>query len=163
MTALATPSKSLVLVSACLAGAPCRYDGKACPVARVQKLLAKGEAIALCPEQLAGLPTPRGSHEIVQGRDNERRVLARNGEDATAAYRLGAERTLTVCRALGITHAILKSRSPSCGCGHIYDGSFSGRVTEGEGLTAALLRANGLTIESEGDAYHSPSSVDSPG
>lgn len=132
----------MILVSACLAGCPCRYDGKANPREDIIALVKAGEALPLCPEQLGGLCTPR----IPCERDEEGRILCRDGSDKTASFRHGAEAVLELCRLYGIRKAILKARSPSCGVGVIYDGTFSGMLREGNGLCAQLLMENGIEV-----------------
>ena len=133
-----------ILVSACLLGEACRYDAQSKPCLEVIALSEKYRIIPVCPEVLGGLPTPRTPSEIVGDR-----VLMRDGTDVTAHYRKGAEAALRIARENGCTRAILKERSPSCGCGRIYDGSFTGTLTEGFGVTAALLRENGISVVGE--------------
>lgn len=140
--------KPLCLVSACLAGRSCRYDGTACVVPEIKSLVENGLAIAVCPEELGGLPTPRPPAEIRQGR-----VINRNGQDVTAEFERGAEAALALARHHNIDLAILKARSPSCGPGPVYDGTFSRALTVGEGVTAGKLRRAGLKIYSEEDNY----------
>ena len=130
-----------LLVSACLLGCACRYDGGAKPCAAVRTLAAKHTLIPVCPEQLGGLPTPRLPSERIGAQ-----VVMKDGTDVTAAYRRGAEEALRLARLFGCRRAVLKERSPSCGSGTIYDGSFSGRLTGGDGVTAALLRENGIAV-----------------
>lgn len=133
-----------ILVSACLLGVPCRYDGqsKAHPLARA--LCEKHHAVPVCGEIFGGLPTPRPPAEI-QGD----RVVTRDGRDVTEAYRRGAEAAAQLARLTGAEAAVLKERSPSCGSGAVYDGTFSGTLTEGWGITAALLRQQGLRVVGE--------------
>ena len=131
-------------VSACLAGHACRYDGKASPCPAVVKLVEQGEALPLCPEVLGGLPVPR----IPCERCNDR-VLDKSGHDQTAAFVSGAEKALKLAQAAGCSAAILKTRSPSCGNGVIYDGTFSHVRTAGSGIWAEYLRAAGFTLYSE--------------
>ena len=133
--------KEKLLVSACLLGENCKYSGgnNYCPAAAA--LAERFELIPVCPEQLGGLPTPRVPAERVGDR-----VLTRDGADVTDAYRLGAEKTLETALANGVKRAALQERSPSCGCGAIYDGTFSGRLVPGDGVTAALLREHGIEI-----------------
>lgn len=138
----------LYLVSACLCGYPVRYDGSDCRQERFARLLLQGQAIAFCPECAGGLPVPRDPCE----RQADGRVCSRRGCDCTAAFLAGAQRTLALCRTHGITRAILKERSPSCGVHTIYDGRFSGAVIPGEGVTAHLLRRNGILLFSEDTA-----------
>ena len=138
--------RSPILVSACLLGTPCRYDGTGKANGSVLALAKSRTLIPVCPEQLGGLPTPRPPSE----RKGER-ILTKNGEDVTAAFCRGAEETLRLASLFGCRQAILKANSPSCGCGQIYDGSFSGRRIAGDGLTAALLKQNGITVKTEED------------
>ena len=116
----------MILVSACLLGCACRYDGQSKPNPLVQELARRGLAVPVCPEQLGGLPTPRKPSE----RRGDRVVMS-DGRDVTAEYRRGAEETLRLARLYGCTAAVLKERSPSCGCGRIYDGTFTGTLTDG--------------------------------
>ena len=134
----------MIIVSACLAGIRCRYDGKdnLCP--QVRKLVKDGKAIPLCPEQLGGLPTPRVPAEII-----DEKVMNKNGIDVTDNFRKGAQETLKVAKLIDCRIAILKSNSPSCGYGNIYDGSFSNKLTKGNGFTSSLLAQNGIKIFSE--------------
>ena len=133
-----------ILVSACLLGVRCRYDGKSKPHPAVERLMEQHTLIPVCGEILGGLPTPRVSAER-QGA----RVVTADGCDVTAAYRRGAEEVLRLAERYGCKAAILKERSPSCGFGKIYDGSFSGRLIDGNGVAAALLAANGIEIYGE--------------
>ena len=138
----------MYLVSACLVGINCRYDGKSTLNKELEQLLKDGKAIILCPEVLGGLDIPRDPCELVESGDS-RRVVSKSGKDCTEAFRYGAEVALQVCRAAGITEAILQNRSPSCGCGKIYDGSFSGKLIDGNGITAELLKQNGIIVYNE--------------
>ena len=133
-----------LLVSACLLGVPCRYDGGAKPDGRVLALLARHECIPVCPEQLGGLPTPRPPAERRGGT-----VVTAEGADVTEQYRRGAACALRLYQLLGCKAAVLKERSPSCGCGAVYDGTFTGTLTAGDGVTAALLRAHGIRVLGE--------------
>jgi len=134
----------MLLVSACLAGIPCRWDGAEKGEDAIIELVRRGEAILVCPEQLGGLTTPRSPSEL-----KEDRVVSKEGRDVTAEFRRGAEITLAIARRYGCTEAILKARSPSCGSGLVYDGSFSGRLVSGDGVTAGLLKANGIRVWTE--------------
>ena len=136
-----------LLVSACLLGIPCRYDGRSKADARIQALAEKYELIPVCPEELGGLPTPREPSE----RRGER-VVMRSGRDVTAEYRRGAEAALALCLKNGCKAAVLKEKSPSCGCGQVYDGTFSRRLIEGDGVTAELLKAHGVAVYGESGA-----------
>ena len=135
---------SPILVSACLLGVPCRYDGTGTADARILSLAQKYHLIPVCPEQLGGLPTPRPPAER-----HDTRVLTRDERDCTAAFARGAEETLRLAKLFSCRIAILKANSPSCGSGQIYDGCFCGRLIPGDGMTAALLKAEGLTVLSE--------------
>lgn len=146
----ATPRPRYV-VSGCLAGLACRYDGGSNPSPRVVRLVASGLAVPLCPESLSGLPVPRPPCEqSAPGPEHDAiRVLSRDGRDLTAAFLLGAERAFRAARAAGCREAILKSRSPSCGVGQVYDGTFSRSLQPGDGLWAHLLREAGFTLWTE--------------
>lgn len=136
-----------ILVSACLLGVRCRYDGKSKPHPAVERLMEQHTLIPVCGEIFGGLPTPRVSAE----RQGERVVTA-DGCDVTAAYRRGAEEVLRLAERYGCTAAILKERSPSCGSGRIYDGTFTGTLTDGWGVTAELLRDHGICVIGESEA-----------
>ena len=133
-----------ILVSACLLGVRCRYDGAAKPCEKVLALAKDHVLIPVCPEQLGGLPTPR---EPAERRDG--RIVTRDGGDVTAQYEKGAEETLRLFRVLSCDLAVLKSRSPSCGCGQIHDGTFTGGLIPGDGVTTRLLRENGVPVLTE--------------
>ena len=132
-----------ILISTCLLGACCRYDGasKAHPLAAL--LAERNTLVPVCPEQLGGLPTPRPPAERRGGR-----VVTQSG-DVTEQYLRGAEETLKLCKLLGCEAAVLKERSPSCGRGQVYDGTFSGTLTAGDGVTAELLAAHGILVYGE--------------
>lgn len=136
-----------VLVSACLLGEPCRYDGKAMPCEAAIRMIEAHTLVPICPEQLGGLPAPRNPSEI----QADGRVVDTAGEDRTAAFEFGARETLRIARERGCTFAILKENSPSCGTHHIYDGSFSGILVPGKGKTSALLEEHGVKTLSELD------------
>lgn len=136
-----------LLVSACLLGLRCRYDGGGKPCPAVLDLIKQHTLIPVCPEQLGGLPTPRPPAEI-----QESQVVNRLGQNVTEAYQKGAQEALALYRLLGCDAAILKARSPSCGCGQVYDGSFSGTLAPGYGVTASLLRAQGVPVFTEENA-----------
>ena len=133
-----------ILISACLLGARCRYDGVSKLQPWISDLAERHILVPVCPEQLGGLPTPRPPAE----RRGDR-VMTRDGGDVTAQYRRGAEEALRLCRLLGCEAALLKERSPSCGSGMVYDGTFTGVLTAGEGVTAELLRAQGIPVYGE--------------
>ena len=136
----------MIIVSACLAGIKCNYLGDDSSHPEVVELVRKGLAIPVCPEQLGGLPTPRIPAEI-QGR----KVMNKNGEDVTLNFQKGAEETLRIAKLVNCKKAILKANSPSCGLGKIYDGSFSGKLIPGNGITTELLMKNGIEIITETD------------
>ena len=133
-----------ILVSGCLLGVCCRYDGASKPHPGVLELAKQHELIPVCPEQLGGLATPRPPAERQGGR-----IIARTGADVTEQYCRGAEEALKLYRLLGCDAAVLKERSPSCGSGEIYDGAFSGTLTAGDGVTAELLKTNGISVYGE--------------
>ena len=142
----------MILVSACLCGMHCRYDGSARPDDEILAMLQRGEAIPVCPEQLGGLTTPRPPAEIKQGDGEavlrgEARVYSAQGQDVTGAFITGAEETLRLARICKAERVILKSKSPSCGCGVVYDGTFSGTLRQGDGVTAAMLKQCGIPVE----------------
>lgn len=137
--------KEAILISACLLGVPCRYDGASKPVGNLAELEAHYRLVPVCPEVLGGLPTPRPASEI-QPDDSVRNCA---GQDVTAQYRAGAARALAIAQKEGCRVAILKSKSPSCGAGMVYDGSFSGTLRSGDGITVRLLRENGIRVLGE--------------
>lgn len=128
-----------LLVSACLLGVACRYDGASKGLSEdvLRALMARHTLVPVCPEQLGGLPTPLG------------RVVMRSGRDVTDAYARGAQQALALAQRFGCTAALLKQRSPSCGHGEIYDGTFTGTRVAGDGVTAALLGAHGIRVYGE--------------
>ena len=139
------------IASACLAGVKCRYDGEARADEKITELYRQKQVKLVCPECLAGMPSPRCPSEI-NGGDGEdvlegrARVLAQDGGDRTEVFIEGARQTLGMALACGAQRAYLKSKSPSCGCGRIYDGTFTGKLRNGNGVTAALLKAAGINI-----------------
>jgi uncharacterized protein YbbK (DUF523 family) len=136
----------MIIVSACLAGLHCRYDGGEKSNEEVMRLVAEGKALPVCPEQLGGLTTPRLPCEIVNGR-----VIRKDGVDVTEEFERGARDSLALAKLAGAREAILKAKSPSCGAGRVYDGTFSGTVIPGDGLFAAHLRQEGFTLRTEED------------
>lgn len=142
-----------ILVSACLLGAPVRYDGRGKPLlsAHLDRWRAEGRVVAFCPEVAAGLPTPRPPAEIVGGAGadviaGDARVLAADGADVSAAFIAGAEAALRLARAENCRFALLIDGSPSCGSDTLYDGTFSGRRVAGAGVTATVLRQAGIAV-----------------
>jgi uncharacterized protein YbbK (DUF523 family) len=143
-----------VLISACLAGRACRFDGSSNQDDQVSRLVAEGRAVLVCPEVEGGLGTPRPPAEIVGGDGSDvlagrARVETEQGRDVTDAYLEGARRALEACETSGARVAILKARSPSCGMGSIYDGTFSRRLVASDGVTAALLGEHGIEVLTE--------------
>ena len=138
-----------ILVSACLLGVSCRYDGDSKPREAVLALMEKHTLIPVCGEIFGGLPTPRHPSERRDGG-----VYMVTGENVTAQYERGANEVLRLARLYDCRVAVLKERSPSCGSGRIYDGTFTNTLTDGWGVTAEKLRDNGMKIygESEIDA-----------
>lgn len=146
----------MILVSACLLGLCARYDGghNLCPALAAPA--AAGRCLPFCPEQLGGLPTPRQPAEIKGGSGDDvlagrAKVLARDGADLTPAFLSGAQQTLALVGAIPVAAAILKARSPSCGVGAIYDGSFTRTIREGHGVAAAALAELGIPLYTEED------------
>lgn len=138
--------KEPLLISACLTGECCKYSGghNALPPEQLRTLEERYRLLPVCPERDGGLPTPR----IPSERRGER-VVNRAGEDVSAAFQRGAALAVAKAKANGCRRALLKERSPSCGSGQIYDGSFSGRLVPGDGVAAALLKENGLAVIGE--------------
>jgi len=134
------------LCSACLLGINCRYDGKIIPNNEVIRLAKREILIPVCPEQLGGLSTPREPSE-----QNGGKVITISGVDVTCNFIKGAEQVLTLAQIYGMKEAILKQESPSCGCGRIYDGTFSNRLIRGDGVTTILLKKNKIKVIKEED------------
>ena len=134
-----------ILISACLLGARCRYDGVSKLQRWISDLAERHILVPVCPEQLGGLPTPRPPAERLP----DGRVVTREGKDVTAEYRSGAEQALALARKQGCVLAVLKERSPSCGRGRIYDGTFSRTLIPGSGVAAQLLEENRIPVYGE--------------
>ena len=133
-----------ILISACLVGDKCKYDGHTNYTPLIKDLLEKYELVPFCPEVEGGLPTPRKPSE----RKGDK-VINNVGKDVTRNFELGAEKALNICKYLNIKIAILKENSPSCGVNQIYDGNFNKKLIKGEGVTTELLRKNGITVYTE--------------
>jgi len=133
-----------IVISLCLLGIDCNYTGGNSLCEKAVELFASGRGVPVCPEQLGGLSTPRIPAEI-QGD----RVINRDGEDVTVQFRKGAEQAARLARLAGCTGALLKSKSPSCGVGQIYDGTFSGGLIDGDGLLTRELKKLGIKVETE--------------
>lgn len=146
----------MILISACLCGVDCRYSGDSKLNEKVYSLLKQENVQLVCPEQLGGLSTPRHPSEIYQGNaadilSGNGKVINNQGEDMTENFIKGAVETLKIAKTLGCRKAILKSRSPSCGCGKVYNGNFDGSLVEGNGITSQLLIDNGIEVLTEED------------
>jgi len=164
-----THAKQPLLISACLLGDPVRYDAqsKGQPAALLAQLEARYQLIPVCPECSGGLPVPRPAAEI-RGGDGRQvwlghaQVVTTSGEDATAAFKSGAEHSLQLARQHGCQLALLKANSPSCGNTHIYDGSFSQQLRPGPGVTSALLQLHGLRVFNEEEVMELLTKPDNP-
>ncbi|KNF07496.1 hypothetical protein CLPU_16c00520 [Gottschalkia purinilytica] len=150
----------MYLISACLAGVNCRYNGDNNLNEKILKLVKDKKAILVCPEQLGGLSTPRPPSEMVKDSEGQIKILTNEGEDVTKYFVKGAEETLNIAKMMDIKVAILKARSPSCGYGKIYDGTFSGKLKNGVGVTSSLLLKNGIKIYTEEDIEKESSILD---
>lgn len=143
--------KKTILVSACLLGCNCRHNGGDALDPQVLSVALASHAVPVCPEQLGGLPTPRPSAEITGGSgddvlDGQARAITRDHQDVTSELAHGAREAVKIAKLLGVTEAILKDRSPSCGVTEIYNGSFTGKTRPGKGVTAALLEQYGIKL-----------------
>lgn len=136
--------KECVVFSQCLLGVQCRYDGRCAAKQEVCDAARERGWIPVCPEILGGLCTPRPAAERVGDR-----VMNRDGIDVTQQFCHGAEQALEIAKLYGARYALLKERSPSCGCGEIYDGTFTGKRIAGDGLTAALFKEHGIQVFGE--------------
>ncbi len=134
-------SKEKILVSSCLLGLNCRFDGENNYSKEIDEFLKDYEVVPVCPEIMGGLPTPRIGAERVGDK-----VFTKEGRDVTAQYKKGAEEVLFLAKKYNIKKALFKLRSPSCGSNKIYDGTFTNTVTDGNGVTAELLKENGIEI-----------------
>ena len=138
----------MILVSSCLAGINCKYNGGNNYNEKIFNLVKEGKAIPVCAEQLGGLTTPRIASEV-KFVDGKRYVINKAGEDVTKQFEKGAQEILDLAKKLNITQAILKARSPSCGKGKIYNGEFDGKLVDGNGILADLLIENGIEVITE--------------
>ncbi len=142
-------NKTNVLVSACLLGTDCRYDGKSKPCEAIIKICNSSDCInfiPICPECDGGLPTPRSPAEIVGDK-----VINREGREVTDAYEKGGIHALKIAETFDCKIAVLKENSPSCGCKYVYDGTFSGKLVDGKGIAAQILSENGIICIDEND------------
>ena len=140
----------MILVSACLAGINCKYNGGNNYNEKIFNLVKEGKAIPVCPEQLGGLTPPREPSEI-KIIDGKRYVINKEGIDVTEEFEKGAEEVLTLVKKLDIKKAILQSRSPSCGINKIYSGNFDRNLVDGNGILADLLLENGIEVINSDD------------
>jgi uncharacterized protein YbbK (DUF523 family) len=141
------PPRPALLVSACLLGVRCNHEGEASPSEAVEALGERFRLVPVCPESAGGLPTPRPAAEL----QPDGRVRTAAGDDLTDAYARGARVAVRLAHATGAGAAVLKARSPSCGCHEVYDGTFSRTRIPGEGVTAAALRREGIDVRSDED------------
>lgn len=146
----------MILISACLCGLNCKYNGGNNLNEPLLNILKAGKALLICPEQMGGLQTPRKPCEIVGGTskdvlEGKARVLNTAGEDRSKEFLKGAYETLKLAKTINAEYVVLKSKSPSCGADMIYDGSFSGKLKAGSGITAQLLINNGFKVINEND------------
>nr|MDH3097996.1 DUF523 domain-containing protein [Bacillus velezensis] len=144
----------MILVSSCLGGIECRYNGSHAASEKIRRLVEEKKAVMVCPELLGGFTTPREPAEIIGGTGEDvlngtAKIVTASGEDVTALYMDGAEKTLAYAKEIGAATVILKENSPSCGSGFIYDGTFSGKKILGDGITSALLKRAGRRVLSE--------------
>jgi uncharacterized protein YbbK (DUF523 family) len=144
----------MILVSSCLAGLEVRYNGTHCLDSKISRLIEENKAMTICPELLGGFTTPREPAEIIGGigedvLDGKAKVVEKSGRDVTELYIKGAAATLKQAKNVNATVVVLKENSPSCGSSMIYNGEFIGEKIAGNGVTAALLKRNGLQVISE--------------
>lgn len=134
------------IVSACLAGVKCRWNGEAKPCQKIIEMVREGKAIPICPEQLGGFSTPR-----LPAEQRGDRVFTNDGQDVTEQFERGAQAALAIAQLVNCEEAILRTKSPSCGCGKIYDGTFSGKLTDGDGVVTKLFKENAIKVITEED------------
>ncbi len=142
-------SKEIYLVSACLLGINCRYNGTSSRIEDLENLIDSGRLISICPEVLGGLDTPRVPCEIVNQANDTVKIMSKCGLDCTSEFQDGARKVLEIAKLCQVKKVILKANSPSCGSGSIYDGTFSGKLIEGDGLTSKLLLENNIKVYNE--------------
>ncbi|URZ00133.1 2-thiouracil desulfurase family protein [Clostridium felsineum] len=143
-----------IIVSACLLGVNCKYSGENNFSDKVKEICKEKKVIPVCPEQLGGMSTPRNPAEIINGTGKEvleknAKVIDNKGRDVTAYFIKGAEETFKIAKLFNCKKAILKAKSPSCGVGEIYNGTFSKTLVKGNGVTAEILKKNGIEIITE--------------
>ncbi len=142
----------MMIISACLCGCDCKYNGKNNKNESCVELLKREKAVLVCPEQLGGMTTPRVPSEIIKN-DGNISVISKEGKDVSKEFKKGAKEALKIAKLVDAKVAILKDGSPSCGSKYIYDGTFSGNKIKGEGITAKLFMENGIEVFSEDEAY----------
>ena len=142
----------MMIISACLCGCDCKYNGKNNKNESCVELLKRGKAVLVCPEQLGGMTTPRVPSEILKN-DGKISVISKEGKDVSKEFKKGAKEALKIAKLVDAKVAILKNGSPSCGSKNIYDGTFSGNKIKGEGITAKLFMENGIEVFSEDEAH----------
>lgn len=134
----------MILVSACLAGVECRYNGFAYEIPQIVEMVKNGKAMPICPEILAGLPIPRPPAEQQNGK-----IILANGDDQTSDYFAGSTIALKIALLVNCKKAILKANSPTCGCGSVYDGTFTGRIIQGDGIFSHMLKEHNIEVFTE--------------
>lgn len=142
----------MMIISACLCGCDCKYNGKNNKNESCVELLKRGKAVLVCPEQLGGMTTPRVPSEILKN-DGKISVISKEGKDVSKEFKKGAKEALKIAKLVDAKVAILKNGSPSCGSKNIYDGTFLGNKIKGEGITAKLFVENGIEVFSEDEAH----------
>ena len=142
----------MMIISACLCGCDCKYNGKNNKNESCVELLKRGKAVLVCPEQLGGMTTPRVPSEILKN-DGKISVISKEGKDVSKEFKKGAKEALKIAKLVDAKVAILKNGSPSCGSKYIYDGTFSNNKIEGKGITAKLFMENGIEVFSEDEAH----------
>ena len=144
-----------IVISPCLAGIRTRWDESCDEIEEMINLVKSGQAVFMCPEQLGGMTTPREPSEIEPGKtaaeviNGDAKILSITGKDVTEQFVVGAHRILKFCQEMGVEIAILKSDSPSCGSERTYDGTFTGTIIPGKGITAELFEQNGIKVYNE--------------
>ena len=141
----------MILISGCLCGVKCRYDGKSQPSREACAMVERGEALPFCPEVLGGMVRPHAPAEIVGGTardvlEGKARVMTQDGQDVTREFIRGAERAYALCLRHGVQQVYLKTKSPSCGAEAVYDGTFSRRLVPGRGIAAEYLAQRGIQV-----------------
>ena len=142
-------SKGIYLISACLLGINCRYNGSSSQIKELENLIDSGRLIPICPEVLGGLDTPRKPCEIIIKTNGGVKVVSKCGLDCTSEFQNGAQKVMEMAKICQVKKVILKANSPSCGSGFIYDGTFSGKLIEGDGVTSKLLLENDIEVYNE--------------